>query len=188
MADEYENENTNTESSSDDEDIWGMLGISENDLDDEYDSMQSDEDDEINRIDKTMKKYTSKMDERMKELDRKLLHERVNSFQKEADPVTLDFFKAVASDITTPEEFDKAVSLARKNAERIKAEAEKWKSKAQEEAREEAARAWGTGPIGNPAARKTPDYEKQRSEKIAKGDIAALTEALLEFTPPTVRK
>ena len=180
MADEEQIEDQNTE---EDDDFWSSLGLDNPDDDDSHDDEQSDEDEAIDKIDKTMKKYTSKMEERMKEFDKKLLRERVKKFQESADPVEVDFFKAVASEIASPEEFDKAVALAQKHAKQIKSTAEEYKTKYEEQAKEEAARAWGTGPIGSPTP-KPQNYEEERSKKIAKGDTSALTDYLLEgFNP-----
>jgi hypothetical protein len=140
---------------------------------------QEEYDEEEDKLDKTMKKYTSKMDERMKEFDRKILAERVKQFQNAADPVEVDLFKAVASDIKTPEDFDKAVELAHKNAAQLKKTAEEYQQKYEEEAKQQAARAWGTGPVGSVLPR-TKDYEAERDAKIAKGDKRALSDFLME--------
>lgn len=168
------------------DDIWKLIGLDDPDSDDQkednqYEDIEEEQEEQIAKIDKTLKKYTSKMDERMKELDRKILRERVKRFTEEADPVERDLFKAVASDISTPEEFDKAVDLAKKNAAKIKEEAEKYLKQAEEEARKKASEAWGMAPVS--AVQRGEEYEKKRDERIQKGDISALTDFLIEGTP-----
>ncbi len=177
MSDEQNIEQP-TEAPEEPENIWGMLGLEDPDKND-YAEESNDAEEDAAKEDKLEKKLTSRMSDMQKKFDQTILRERVGKFQDAADDLEKDLFKAIAGDVHDPATFDRAIGLVKKQAATMREGAEKYKVQAEEQAKQEAARAWGTGPVGvaNP---KGKDYEAERDKQIAAGDTKALTDYLLE--------
>jgi len=180
MSEELDNETPETEEEPESEQsIWEMLNL--DDPDDE--EPHAEEEEEQEKIDaktaKLAKKLTSKMDDMSKKFETTMLRERVKAYTEHASGMEQDFFKIVAADVKSIEDFDKATALVKVQAEKMQVEADKYKAQMEANAEAATAAAWGSGPVGTPAP-KGDAALKERTEKIAKGDTHAALSALLE--------
>lgn len=175
MSEEMENTEA-TEEEVDSRSIWDILNEDEPKADD-YEEEQEEADEEVVKQTKLEKKLSAKMEGMEKKFEQTMLRERIGKFEAEADELTLDMFKTVASDVKTVEDFDKVMGLVNKQAAELRAKAEKYQKQLEEQAAQQTANAWGTGPIGTPARR--PDDETELMKKIEGGDSAAALAALL---------
>lgn len=175
MSEEMENTEA-TEEEVDSRSIWDILNEDEPKADD-YEDEQDEADEDVVKQTKLEKKLSAKMEGMEKKFEQTMLRERIGKFEAEADELTLDMFKTVANDVKTVEEFDRVMGLVNKQAAELKAKAAKYQQKMEEQAAQEVAAGWGTGPIGTPARR--PDDETELMKKIEGGDSAAALAALL---------
>lgn len=177
-------EDIETEEQEQTESLWEILQreqAAEESDDDEtpYQAEQEEQDEEAAKQDKLTKKLSAKMDNMQRKFEQTMLRERIAKFEDSADELTLDMFKTVASDVKSLEDFDKALSVVNKQAAQLRKQAEEYKAKLEQQAAQETAAAWGTGPIGTPNKR-TVDEVEARQKKIASGDTNAALAALLE--------
>ena len=178
MSDENTNMEEQEQEQPQEKSIWELLDVPEPEGE-QYEEEEEEQDEAIAKQDKLEKKMTAKMDNMTKKFEQTMLRERLNKFESEADELTLDMFKTVASDVKTLEDFDKALKVVNKQAESLRAKAAEYQKKMEMEAAEQTSRAWGTGPLGTPTKRSQTDDE-ERQQKIAKGDTHAGLAALLE--------
>jgi hypothetical protein len=158
--------------------LWDILDLEDPDKD-TGEEQQDDMDEEIAREDKLERKMSAKMENMQKKFETTMLRERIGKFESEADELEVDMFRTVASDVKSLEDFDKAMGIVRKQSASLRASAEKYREKLEEEAQQATARAWGTGPVGTPQKR-SPDMDKERDERIKGGDNKAALEALMD--------
>ena len=156
--------------------IWEILEM--DDPNESYEELQDDEDEELAKVSKMEKKLSAKGDEMVRKLERTILRERIVSFEKGADDMQKDLFKAIAGEVKDVESFDKAMKLVNERSQKLKDEEERYKKQLEEQAAQQVARAWGTGPQGTPTPR-TKDEEEAVLKKIAEGDTHALFEDLM---------
>ena len=164
------------------EDLWQMLGIEDPEAEDSHGGAVEEAEAEAEREDQLERKLTSKMSDMQKKFDQTILREKVSKFQDNADPLEKDLFKAIAADVKDPATFDRAVGIIKRQATAMKEEANKYREQTKEEAdaqeRQNAARAWGTGPVGTPTPR-SKDYEEELLKRIYDGDPAAALEGIV---------
>lgn len=175
MAEEYDN---NEQEIEDEEmkDIWSLLNVDNSD--DEYEDMQADADEEVAKEDKMVKKLSSKMDNMQKKFEATMMRERINAFEKDANDIEKGLFKTVAADVKDMASLDKALGLVRERAGQMQAEADKYRAQLEEQAQQQVAKAWGTGPVGTPTP-KTKDYMDEQMKKVASGDIRAAFDVVI---------
>lgn len=179
MAEDFEN--GQQEEQEEEKSIWELLEMDDSSKED-YEEEQEEMDEQIAKEDKLEKKLSAKMENMQKKFESTLLRERISKFENEADELTLDMFKTVASDVKSLEDFDKAMNVVKKQADQLRKTAEEYKAKLEQEAAQQTAAAWGTGPLGTPVKRGDDEVKKQR-EAIEKGDTHAALSALLEGDP-----
>lgn len=165
-----------------DKSIWELLELEEP-AEEEGEAEQEEQDAEIAKVDKIEKKLSAKMGDMQKKFDNTIMKERVGNFQDSATPLEKDLFKTIAADVKRPEDLDRAITLVRTQAATLQEQTDKYKTQMEKVAEEQAARAWGTGPVGVPS-KKSPDYEDVMLKKIESGDMGALLESLLEDNFP----
>lgn len=182
MSDEVETPEVDQEN----EDLYALLGVTPPEDDDEMDELEQEQDEEIAKANKIEKKLTAKMTDMQKKFDNTILKERIGKFQETASPLEKDLFKTVASDVKRPEDLDEALGLVRKQAKQLEEKTEEYKKQMEETAAQEAARAWGTAPVGTPAP-KTVDYEEELMKKIDSGDTHALLVDLIGDDAPWMK-
>lgn len=158
--------------------IWELLDIEEPEGE-EYEEEQEEQDEEIAKEDKLTKKLSAKMDNMQKKFEQTILRERISKFEESADDLEKDMFKTIASDVKSPEDFDKAIGVVKKQADILRNQAAEYKQKLEQQAEKETAAAWGTGPLGGNPQKRTPDYEEQLMERINRGDDKAAFEAIV---------
>lgn len=161
--------------------IWDMMEVDE--PDDEYEEEQTEQDEETAKLEKLDKKFSAKMDKREKQFEATILREKVGMYEKSASELELDLFKALASDIKTLADFDKAVRVVNARAQKMEAATQKYREQMEAAAAGQAAMAWGTGPVGTPTPKMT-DHDKEVLDRIAAGDERALFDALIGDNPP----
>lgn len=178
MSEDFENEQQ--EEQDEGQSLWEILNKNQNQEEDEsYEEVQEEMDEEIAKEDKFEKKMSAKMENMQKKFETTLLRERISKFEGEADELTLDMFKSVASDVKSLEDFDKAMSIVNKQAAQLRKTAEEYKAKLEQEAAQQTQAAWGTGPLGTPVKRGDDEVKKQK-EAIERGDTHAALSAILE--------
>lgn len=179
MAEDFEQMEEQDEGKS----LWEILNRdAAADDEDDYSEEQEEMDEEIAKEDKLEKKLSAKMENMQKKFETTLLRERISKFENEADELTLDMFKTVASDVKSLEDFDKAMNVVKKQADQLRKTAEEYKAKLEQEAAQQTQAAWGTGPLGTPVKRGADEVKKQQ-EAIERGDSHAALAALLEDDP-----
>ena len=120
----------------------------------------------------------TRVEERVEALEKKYeqdaLQTAIKGFKEHADPIEVELFDEARKDdpIKNLSDFEGRASVAKREAANVR----KAKEKLMAEAEEQAAKAWGTGPVGNKSA--PVDADKELMERIAKGDMNALTAAL----------
>lgn len=172
-----DNEDMDLHTEEEESSLWEFLN-EDNDDDDEHEALQEEQDEEDAKAAKLERKLSSKMENMQKKFEETMLRERLAKFEESADDVTKELFKTVASDVKTVEDFDKAAAIVAKQKSKLEEVANKYKEEAEKQAAEQAARAWGTGPIGT-GVKKGEDYESELMKKVAKGDPHATLEAIM---------
>jgi DNA repair exonuclease SbcCD ATPase subunit len=156
--------------------IWELvdeLNKTDEEPDEQYEEEQEEQDEEVAKVTKIEKKLSAKMEDMQNKFEKNLLRERIDKFEAAADEIEKDFFRSVASDIKTLEDFDRSVAQVKKQANAMKETAEKYRKELEE-------RAWGTGPVGTPTKRDTASEEEEAiMAKIRAGDLQATLEALV---------
>jgi hypothetical protein len=181
MADETNNEQDEQQQEESSQSLWEMFQASQGEEDEQQgDDEQEEQDEEIAKQDKLERKLSGKMDNLQKKFEQTMLRERISKFEGEADELTLEMFKSVASDVKSLEDFDKAVAVVNSQAKKLEETAAKYRAQYEQQAAAETARAWGTGPLGGPVPKdRDKDYEEKLMERVAKGDTKAIAEALI---------
>jgi hypothetical protein len=164
--------------------IWEMLELDEPGAGEDE---QDEQDEEVSKANKLEKKMSAKMENMQKKFENTMLRERIKTFEAEADELDVDMFRTVASDVKSLEDFDRAMTLVQKQSAQLRETAEKYRERMESEAAQATARAWGTGPVGTPQARRTPDYEEESFKKIAAGDVDELYRSLVEDDAPWMK-
>jgi hypothetical protein len=125
----------------------------------------------------------SRVEERVEALEKKyeqdVLQTAIKGFKEHADEDEIALFEAARKDdaIKNLSDFQERVSVAKREAANVR----EAKEKLMKEAEEQAAQAWGTGPVGRTSA--PADAEKELMERINAGDTRALAEALATDLP-----
>jgi hypothetical protein len=171
-----EETNTEVEEQEEEKSIWELLNLEE--PEEEYEDEQEEQDEKIAQESKLEKKLSAKMDNMQKKFENTMLRERISKFQDTADDLEKDLFKTIASDVKNLEDFDKAQHLVHERALMLQKEADKYRAQMEEQAANQAANAWGTGPVGTPQKREKNDSEEM-AKKIAAGDTHAAFAALM---------
>jgi hypothetical protein len=180
MAEDYEQNEQQEEHDADEgQSLWEILNRENSGDSDQYEDEQEEQDEEIAKEDKLEKKFSAKMDNMQKKFEQTMLRERIAKFEVDADELTLDMFKTVASDVKSLEDFDKALNVVNKQAAELRKKAAEYQERLEAEAQDRTAKAWGTGPLGTPTKRGA-DEEEDRKKRIEKGDTQAGLSALLE--------
>ena len=188
MSEEFDNEQEQAEEETGSS-LWEVLQREQQEeIEEEYAPEQEEQDEEIAVQDKLEKKLSAKMENMQKKFDQTLLRERIQKFEGEADELTLDMFKTVASDVKTLEDFDKAMNVVNKQAATLRKQAEEYRQKLEKQASDDTAAAWGTTPIGGNPVPRTPDYEEKLMERITHGDDKAAFEAIVGMDLPKQRE
>ena len=177
MPEDFEQDIIEDEDDDETESVWDMLKM--DDPGDEYEDEQDDADEEDAATAKMNKKLSSKIDKMDKKFETQMLRERTKSFEAGASELQIDLFKAVAGDIKTVADFDKAVALVVARSGKMEAAAEQYRLQMEQGAAQQVANAWGTGPMGVPQAKKAPDAEEESFKKIAAGDVNELYNSLV---------
>jgi hypothetical protein len=163
--------------------FWELMNETEPDDDDEYEDEQDEQDEEIAKSDKLDKKLSAKFDAREKKFEHIMLKDRVGKYQETATELEQSLFKAIASDVKTMADFDRATEAIARRAKKMEAAEAEYRQQMEARASQQAAAGWGTGPIGVPAA-KTKDYDKELLEKIESGDTHSLLVDLIGQDAP----
>lgn len=158
--------------------IWELMELDEPAGDEPYADEQDDADEEIAKQDKMDRKLSAKMEDMQQKLENTIIRDRIGKFQETADDLHKDLFRAVASDVKDVESFDKAMKMVNDRAEKMKAAEEKYKQEMEKRAQEQAATAWGTGPMGTPTPH-TADYEEELYKRVREGDEKAAFELII---------
>jgi len=162
--------------------IWDMLDL-DDPGDEPFAGEQEDQDEQDEKEDKLARKLSAKMDNMSKKFEQTMLRERAKQFTDAATDLEKDLFKTIAADVKNLADFDRATTLVHERSIKMQAEADKYREQMEQQAAQQAARAWGSGPVGTPVKR-TPDYEEKQMEKIAAGDVKALFESLVGDDAP----
>jgi hypothetical protein len=173
MTDEIENAEVE-----EDLDLYDLLGLVPPEEDPEVLEMEAEQDEALAKADKIEKKLSAKMTDMQRTFDANILKERIKNFQNGATSLEKDLFKTIAADVKKPADLDKALGIVKQQAAELQAQTDAYKAQMEQVAAAEAARAWGTGPIGTPTPR-SRDAEEEELKKIAAGDTTALLSSLL---------
>lgn len=154
--------------------IWELVEeLNQDDINEEYEEEQEEQDEEVAKVTKIEKKLSAKMEDMQNKFEKNLLRERIDKFEASADDIEKDFFRSIAADIKTLEDFDRATAQVKKQAGAMKETAEKYRKELEE-------RAWGMGPVGTPSRKdSSADEEEEIMAKIRAGDLAATLQALV---------
>jgi hypothetical protein len=107
-------------------------------------------------------------------------------FMADANDLEKETFSLYADDDMSPAQMRKAIMQAKKKASDIKAKLDSVDEE-RESVRRQAAEAWGLGPLQTSAGNTASDEQKELEDRIAKGDIGALS-SFLWSSPPQVRR
>jgi hypothetical protein len=186
MADDIETQDTFDEGDGSDN-LWDI--IEREDPENERYADEEEEQDEVTaKQDKLERKITAKMENMTKKFEHSMLRDKVEKFQKEADEIERDLFKTVAADVKTIEDFDKAVAVAKKQAKQLRDTADAYKKQLEEKAEQEAASAWGMGPVGAPRQSKPPDGEQEVLDRIRNNEPGAAFESIVGGDLPPYKR
>lgn len=166
-----------------DYDIDDML----NELDEEDNSSDETEDEhaveveeaekKAEREDKVAHKITKSYEELDKKMDRIELQRVLEKFDEAADDTEKLIMDTVRADLKDPNKAVEAIKMVRERAAELRKKQEEREAALMKEAEERAAKAWGVGPLGKPAA--PADSDKEEMEKIAMGDVNAAFAAIV---------
>jgi DNA repair exonuclease SbcCD ATPase subunit len=132
-------------------------------------------------------KITRKLEKKLEQLDHKFetnaLRSAIETYETKADDIEKALFEDVKADLKSIEDFEKTRKFITDRAQKLREREAELAEAAQAKAEEQAARAWGTGPLG--ATPPPPsDEEKELMDRIKQGDTAAAFAAIVGDDQP----
>ena len=129
------------------------------------------------REDKVARKISKSYEELDKKMDAIELQRVMDKFDDSSDDTEKLIMGTVRADLKDPARALEAIKMVREKAAELRKKQEEREAELLQQAEERAAKAWGIGPVGKPAA--PADAEKELMERISKGDTRALVESII---------
>jgi hypothetical protein len=154
----------------------------------ELDEEGSVEDRHAGDIDAAEEKYEGgdkidhKLQKKLESLEHKFetnaLRTAVESYEAKADDIEKALFEDVKADLKSYDDFERVQKFITDRATKLREREAQLAADAEKRAEENAARAWGTGPIGRTPPPAT-DEEKELMERVRAGDTDAAFKAIV---------